>query len=216
MMRLPADAPRFVPRSHLLLLGGLAAVFAWSAVAPHDYFTWMLEVFPGVIGVGVLIAIYRRFRFTTLVYVLVALHAAILFTGGHYTYAQVPLFNWIRDSFHLSRNHFDRVGHFAQGFVPAMIAREVLLRCSPLRRGKWLFAIVVSICMAISAVYELFEWGTAVVSGSSADAFLGTQGDPFDTQKDMFLCLIGAIASLLLLSRWQDRQLQQVERPNAP
>jgi putative membrane protein len=216
MTRPPADALGSVPRSHLLLLGGVVAIFVWSAIGPHDYFTWMLEVFPGVIGVGVLIAIYRRFRFTTLIYVLVALHAAILFIGGHYTYAQVPLFNWIRDSFHLSRNHFDRVGHFAQGFVPAMIAREVLLRCSPLQRGKWLFAIVVCICMAISAVYELFEWGAGVVSGSSADAFLGTQGDPFDTQKDMFLCLIGALTSLLLLRRWQDRQLAQGRQSTPP
>jgi putative membrane protein len=129
--------------------------------------------------------------------------------GGHYTYAQVPPFNWLRDYFHMARNDYDRLGHFAQGFVPAMIARELLLRTSPLRRGKWLFTIVVAICLAISATYELFEWRVAVASGTAADAFLGTQGDPWDTQEDMATALVGAIVSLTLMSKWQDRQLER-------
>jgi putative membrane protein len=202
------ETRRRASRLHLLLLAVVSVVLVWSAIRPHDYFTWMLEVAPGVMGIGLLVGFYRRFRFTTMVYVLVAVHVTILFVGGHYTYAQVPLFNWIRDTMHLSRNHFDRVGHYAQGFVPAIIIREVLLRCSPLVRGKWLVTIVLSMCLAISAIYELFEWGTSVMTGESATAFLGTQGDETDTQKDMFLCLIGATSSLLLLSRWHDRQMR--------
>lgn len=186
-------------------------VFIWSAIRPHDYFTWILEVFPAIIGIGVLVATYRRFRFTTLVYVLIAAHAIILMIGGHYTYAEVPLFNWIRDAFALGRNHYDRLGHFAQGFVPAMIAREVLLRRSPLKRGGWLSVIVVSICLAVSALYELLEWGVSEATGSAGDAFLGTQGDVFDTQKDMAMALIGAITSMLLLARLHDRQLKKID-----
>lgn len=192
-----------------LLIAGLA-VLAWSAIHPHDYFTWFLEVAPALIGAAVLLATYRRFRFTNLVYTLVFIHVVILMIGGHYTYAEVPLGNWLRDGMHLARNHYDRLGHFAQGFVPAMIARELLLRTSPLRPGKWLIAIVVCICMAISAMYELFEWGVAEATGQAADAFLGSQGDPWDTQWDMFMCLCGSIASLLLLSRLHNRQLAQL------
>ena len=190
-----------------LLLAGLV-VLAWSAVRPHDYFTWFLEVLPALAGGALLIGTYPPFRFTNLVYVLVFVHAVILMIGGHYTYAEMPLFNWLRDTFGLARNYYDRVGHMAQGFVPAMIAREVLLRTSPLRPGKWLFTIVVSICLAISASYELFEWGVAEATGQKAEAFLGTQGDPWDTQWDMFLCLCGAVLSLWMLSGVQDRQLQ--------
>ncbi len=192
-----------------LLIAGLA-VLAWSAIRPHDYFTWFLEVAPALIGATVLLATYRRFRFTNLVYSLIFIHAVILMIGGHYTYAEVPLGNWLRDALHLARNHYDRLGHLAQGFVPAMIARELLLRTSPLRPGKWLFAIVVCICMAISAMYELFEWGVAEGTGQAADAFLGSQGDPWDTQWDMFMCLCGSIASLLLLSHLHNRQLAQL------
>src|SRR6185369_5085085 len=195
-------------RPLLVILFLVVAVFIWSAIRPHDYFTWILEVFPAIIGVIVLAAAYRNFKFTTLVYVLIGAHAIILMIGGHYTYAEVPLFNWIRDEFALNRNHYDRVGHFAQGFVPALIAREALLRKSPLRRGRWLFFIVVSICLAFSALYELFEWGVSEATGSAGDAFLGTQGDVFDTQKDMAMALVGAITSLLLLSRLHDRQLR--------
>ncbi len=197
----------------LALLLSLTGLLAWSAIRPHDYFTWFLEVAPVLIGVPILVAIYRRFEFTTLAYVLMWLHASILIVGGHYTYAEVPLFNWVRDAFVLSRNPYDRVGHFAQGFVPAIIAREVLLRRSPLRPGKWLFFIVVSICLAISAAYELFEFGVAVATGTAAEAFLGTQGDVWDTQEDMSFALVGAVLSLLLLGRAHDRALRTAIGP---
>ncbi len=195
---------------HAALLAGLLVVFVWSAVHPHDYFTWLLEVCPAIIGVGILIATYRRFRFTTLVYVLVCAHSVILMIGGHYTYAEVPLGYWMERAFHMTRNNYDKIGHFAQGFVPALVAREVLLRTSPLRRGGWLFFIVASICLAVSAAYELFEWAVAVLSGSAADAFLGTQGYVWDTQSDMLFALIGALAALLLLGQAQDKQLQKL------
>ena len=189
------------------LLALVAAVFVWSAIGPYDRFTWVLEVFPAVIGAAVLIATYRRFRFSDLVYFLIAMHAIILMVGGHYTYARVPPFDWLKEVLHFSRNHYDRVGHFAQGFVPAMIAREVLLRTTPLRRGKMLFFLVVCVCLAVSAAYELLEWTGAELAGARATDFLGTQGDPWDTQKDMALALLGAASALLLLSRLHDRRL---------
>jgi len=197
-------------RTHPFLLAALIVVFVWSAAGPHDYFTWFLEVFPVVIAVPILLVAYPRFRFTILAYMLILVHAVILMVGGHYTYAEMPLFNWIRDEFHLSRNHYDRLGHFAQGFVPAIIARELLLRKSPLGRGGWLTFIVLSISMAISACYELIEWGVAEATGTAATAFLGTQGDVWDTQWDMFMCLVGATTALALLSRAHDRQLKAV------
>jgi putative membrane protein len=197
-------------RDHLIALGVVAVVFVWSLIAPHDYFTWILEVAPVIIGAIALAALYSRFRFTRQVLALIAIHSMILMVGGHYTYAQVPLFDWIRDVTGGTRNSYDGVGHFAQGFVPAMIAREVLLRKTPLKRGAGLFFIVVCICLAISAMYELVEWGTAVTSGAAAEDFLGTQGDPWDTQKDMALALVGAIVGQVLLSRWQDRQLEMM------
>lgn len=198
------SAVKFASLSTLVI-----AVLIWSAIHPHDYFTWILEVFPAIIGAAILAATYRRFRFTTLVYTLIALHMIILMVGGHYTYAEVPIGNWLRDHFQFSRNHYDRLGHFAQGFVPAMIAREVLLRLNVVKRGRWLFVLVVSMCLAVSALYELLEWTASVLTGSAGDAFLGTQGDVFDTQKDMALALVGAITSLLLLSRLHDRQLRR-------
>jgi putative membrane protein len=182
-------------------------VFIWSAVKPYDRFTWALEVFPAIIGLAVLAATYHKFRFTELVYVLICLHACILFVGGHYTYAEVPLFNYLRDNLSLSRNYYDRLGHFAQGFVPAMIAREMLLRTSPLKKGKWLFFVVICVCMTISAFYELFEWRVAVATGSSADAFLGAQGDVWDTQWDMTFCFFGALAAMLALAGLHDSSL---------
>lgn len=191
----------------LVLALSFLAALAWSGVAPHDRLTWWLEVAPALAGFGILLLTYRRFRFTTLVYVLVCLQALILVVGGHYTYAEMPLFNWLRDHFHLSRNYYDRVGHFAQGFVPAIIAREVLLRCSVVKPGGWLFFIVVSICLAISAFYELTEWWAALSLGQAAGAFLGTQGDPWDTHWDMLTALIGAITALLTLTRLHDRAL---------
>lgn len=193
--------------AHLSLLLACMLVFAWSGIRPHDYFTWALETFPVMLGVPLLIVIYPRFRFTTLVYTLILLHASILMVGGHYTYAEVPLFNWIRDVSGLARNDFDRVGHFAQGFVPALIAREVLLRRSPIPRGGWLIFTVISFCLALSASYELLEWAVAETSGSQATAFLATQGDVWDTQWDMLTALIGATLSVLFMSRWHDRQL---------
>jgi putative membrane protein len=192
----------------LLLL--VLVVFVWSGIHPHDRFTWVLEVFPAIIGVPVLLYVYPRFRFTPLVYTLVALHAMILMVGGKYTYAEVPLGYWMEATFGFARNHYDRIGHFAQGFVPAMVAREIFIRRSPLRGTRWLPFVVLCFCLAFSAFYELIEFWTALSTGEAAQAFLGTQGDPWDTQWDMMFALIGAIAALLLLSRWHDRQLRRM------
>jgi len=206
---------RSVPSSLWLLLVGLIAVLLWSGFAPKERATWWMEVAPALIGVPILAATYRRFPLTPLAYVLIWLHAVILMIGGHYTYAEVPLFNWIRDVFGLARNHYDRVGHFAQGFVPAILAREVLLRTSPLRPGGWLFFLVCCGCLAISAFYELVEWWAALLtSPETGTAFLGTQGDVWDTQWDMFLALVGSIAAQLALSRLHRRQLDQMGRPS--
>jgi len=194
-------------RLHLALLVIGVAILAWSAWKPHDYFTWILEVFPAIIAGVVLTAVYPRFRFTSLVYVLILIHASILMIGGHYTYAEMPLFNWLRDEFHLARNYYDRLGHVAQGFVPAIIVREILIRNAVVNGRRWLFFIVCSIALAISACYEFFEWWVAVASGSGADAFLATQGDVWDTQWDMFMALCGAIVAQLTLARVHDRQL---------
>jgi putative membrane protein len=193
------------------LLAGVAAVFVWSLIGCHDTFTWSLEVLPAVIGIPALLWLYPRLRFTNLVYCLIAIHAAILMIGGHYTYAEMPVFNWIKDWLHLDRNYYDRLGHFAQGFVPALIAREVLLRRTPLERGKMLNYLIFSCCMAISAMYELFEFAAAKITGAAADAFLGSQGDVWDTQWDMTWCLIGLTCSLLLMSRVHDRALSKLK-----
>jgi putative membrane protein len=201
-------------RWHLALLVSFLAILVWSVIHPHDLFTWFLETFPAMLGAVILAATYKKFRFTTLVYMLIWMHGIILLVGGHYTYAEVPLFNWIRDTFHLSRNHYDRVGHFAQGFVPAMIAREFLLRKTPLKPGKLVAFIVLSICLAISAAYELIEFGVSMATGSAGDAFLGTQGDIWDTQKDMLMALIGATTALLTLSHLHDRMLKaEIDTP---
>lgn len=198
---------------HLALLAVGLAVLAWSGWAPKDRFVWFLEVVPAIVGGIVLVLLYRRFRLTDLVYALILVHAIILMIGGHYTYAEMPLFSWLRDSFGLARNYYDRLGHLAQGFVPALIAREVLLRKTPLRRGGWLFFLVVCFCLALSAFYEFVEWWVAVASGTAADAFLATQGDVWDTQWDMFLAFVGAIAAQLLLSRAHDRQMARAGLP---
>jgi putative membrane protein len=186
------------------------AALVVSRVGALEPGTWVLEVFPIFLALPVLVATSRRFPLTPLVYRLLFVHALILMVGGHYTYAKVPLGFWVQDAFGLARNHYDRLGHLAQGFVPAMLAREVLLRRSPLQRGKWLAFLVVCICLAISASYELIEWLAAVLGGSAADAFLGTQGDVWDTQWDMFMALVGAISAPLLLSRVHDRQLAKI------
>jgi putative membrane protein len=191
----------------MVLLLSLVVLLLLSGIRPHDRFTWVLEVFPILIGVPVLVWIYPRFRLTRLVYTLLWLHAIILLVGGHYTYAEVPLGFWMEQAFGFTRNHYDRIGHFAQGFIPALLAREVFIRASPLGPSRWLPFVVVCFCLAFSAFYELIEFWTALASGAAATDFLGTQGDPWDTQWDMQLALIGAIVSLLTLSRLHDRQL---------
>ncbi len=194
-------------REPLLLLAIAAVALLVSGLRPYDRPTWLLEVGPVLMGAPILIASYRRFPLTPLLYRLLLLHALILILGGHYTYERVPLGFWLQDLLDLSRNHYDRLGHVAQGFIPAILAREILLRLSPLRRGKWLFFLVVCVCLAFSAFYELLEWRTAAIMGEEADSFLATQGDIWDSQWDMFLALLGAIASQLLLSRLHDREL---------
>lgn len=181
---------------------------AVTAIAPHDYTTWWLETFPIFIAVPALLATYQRYTLTPLMYRLLFLHALILMVGGHYTYAQVPLGSWMQDWFGFARNNYDKIGHLAQGFVPAMLIRELLLRSSPLRQGKLLFTLVAASCLAISASYELIEWWAAVALGQGADAFLGTQGDVWDTQSDMLMALIGAVSAQLLLGNIQDQQIR--------
>ena len=193
----------------VLLVVGLACLVL-SGIGVADRTTWVLEVFPIFVAVPLLVATARRFPLTPLTYRLIFLHALILMLGGHYTYARVPLGFWVQDAFGLARNHYDRLGHFAQGFVPAIIAREVLLRRSPLVSGKWLFFLVTCVCLSVSAGYELVEWAAAVIGGESADAFLGTQGDVWDTQSDMLMALLGALAAQLLLARTHDRQLARL------
>jgi len=189
----------------LLALGVVLLVL--SRIHAKDGYTWILEVAPAIVAAVVLVATYRRFPLTPLAYRLILLHACILMVGGHYTYAEVPLGFWVQRAFGLARNHYDRLGHFAQGFVPAIVAREILLRRTPLKRGGWTFFLVTCVCLAISAFYEFVEWWTALASGEAATAFLGTQGDPWDTQWDMFFALVGAITAQLALSRVHDRQI---------
>jgi putative membrane protein len=188
----------------------VALLLAWSAIKPHDRFTWWLEVAPVLIAAPILFATRRTFPLTSLVCIAIAIHAAILIVGGHFTYALVPAGDWLRDALALERNPYDRLGHFAQGFVPALIAREILLRKTPLQRGGWLFFLVSCVCLAISALYELIEWWAAVATGEAAGAFLGTQGDVWDTQWDMFTALIGALLAQLLLAGRHDRQLARL------
>jgi putative membrane protein len=193
----------------LLLLVGLLGFLVWSAIAPAGYLIWLLEAGPVLIAIPILLATYRQHRLTPLLYRLIFLHSLILILGAHYTYAQVPLGFWLQDLLDFSRNPYDRIGHIAQGFIPAILAREILLRTQAVRRG-WLFFVVLSICLAFSAFYELIEWWTALLSEQAAESFLGTQGDVWDTQWDMFLAMLGACAAQLLLSRMHDRQLVQL------
>lgn len=192
-------------------LGIFFLVLGWSAWNPHDYPTWWLEVLPALVALLVLALTRERFPLTPLVYWLILVHAVILMVGGHYTYAEVPLGDWVMQWTDGSRNNYDKLGHFAQGFVPAMVAREILLRKQVVAHRGWLSPIVVSICLAISAFYELIEWWVALLSGEGAEAFLGTQGYAWDTQSDMFLALAGAVIALLLLSGLHDRQLRKLE-----
>jgi putative membrane protein len=192
------------------LASATGGVFVWSAVNPDDYFTWLLEVLPVIIGYGILVLTYKTFPLTQLAYSLIAIHALILMVGGHYTYAHVPLFDTLKDYFGWTRNNYDKLGHFAQGFVPAIITREILLRNTTLTPGKMLFFLIVCVSLAISACYELIEWLVAEAVGSAADEFLGSQGDIWDTQKDMAWAFSGTILAQLILAQWHDCQLQQI------
>jgi putative membrane protein len=191
-------------------LGIFFSVLIWSGIYPKDYLTWMLEIAPAVIAFIVLIATQQKFRLTDLAYSLILIHSLILMIGGHYTYAEVPLFDWLKDTLHSDRNNYDKIGHFMQGFTPAIIAREILIRKHVVVNSKWLSFLVISICLAISAFYELIEWCVALLSEQAAEAFLGTQGDTWDTQSDMACALFGAILALVLLSRVHDRHIGRV------
>ncbi len=183
------------------------SVLIWSAIAPKDLFTWFLEVLPAMIGAVLLIFTYKSFRLTPLLYGLILFHCVVLMIGGHYTYAEVPLFDTIKTVFNLERNNYDKVGHFAQGLVPAILAREILIRKHIVNGKTWLKVFVVSICLAFSAFYELIEWWVAIASGENAEAFLGTQGYVWDTQSDMALALLGAIFAIIVLAKYHDKQL---------
>ena len=208
-MTQPSSPPR---RGPLVLLALALAALVASGVGPKDRLSWLLEVAPVLIGAPILVATARRFPLTPLLYRLLFLHALVLMLGGHYTYAEVPLGEWAKEAFGLARNHYDRLGHLMQGFVPAILAREVYLRRSPLRPGGWLRLAVTSVCLAFSALYELIEWAAALATGEAATAFLGTQGDVWDTQWDMFLALCGALLAQALLARLHDRQLARLPR----
>lgn len=190
-----------------LYSAALIALLAVSGYKPHDLPTWAMEVAPVVIVLIILWISRERFPLSPLLYALIFVHACVLILGGHYTYARVPLGDWMQGVFGLARNPYDGIGHFAQGFIPAIAARELLLRQTGLQRGAWLALVIVLACLGVSALYELIEWGAAVALGQGAEEFLGTQGDPWDTQKDMALAGVGAAAALALLSRWHDRQL---------
>ncbi|MFD7433880.1 DUF2238 domain-containing protein [Streptomyces sp. NPDC059861] len=208
----PLSAARSGRRLPPLLAGLVVVALAVSAWEPHDRATWFLETVWVIVGLPLLFLTWRRFPMTGLLCCLLAAHALVLVLGGHYTYAQVPLGDWVRDTFGLDRNPYDRFGHLMQGFVPAVLVRELLVRTSPLRGSRWLAPLAVCACLAFSAVFEMLEWAAAVIGGEAADAFLATQGDVWDTQWDMFCALVGATASLLLLSRFHDRQLSALTR----
>jgi len=186
-------------------------VLVWSAINPKDYYTWLLEVAPALIAFGLLAYTRYSFPLTPLVYLLILLHCIILMVGGHYTYAEVPLFDWIRDALHHSRNNYDKVGHFAQGFVPALVARELVVRLKVFNSIKWRNFFIVCFCLGFSAFYELIEWWVALLSETAAESFLGTQGYIWDTQSDMFLALIGAVMALVFFGKWHDRQMQKLK-----
>jgi len=181
-----------------------------SGIQPHDYFTWMLEVFPGIVGFIILTLTFNKFRFSDLTYFLILIHCYILFVGGHYTYAEVPLFDWIKELLHQSRNNYDKVGHFAQGFIPAMIVRELLIRKEIVQPGAWLSFLTICVCVTVSVCYEFLEWFVAVVSGQSAEAFLGTQGYVWDTQSDMLYAMIGAAFMVIFFTGFHDKQIAKL------
>lgn len=194
-------------RTNIFLIISLSAIFIWSLINPKDYLTWLLEVFPVIIGAVILFFTRKKFRLSQMSYFLLWIHAIILIVGGHYTYAENPLFNWLKEIFNLERNYYDRLGHLAQGFIPAIIAREILIRKSVVKNKKWMFFFIICIALSISVIYEFIEWGAAISAGEAADAFLGTQGDVWDTQWDMFLAMIGAFLSMVLLSKAHDKSM---------
>ena len=202
-----AFSPTGVPPALAALAAVVIPALVWSGIGPYDRITWWLEVLPVLAALPIMAFTARRFPLTPLVYTLIAIHCLILVLGGHYTYARVPLGFWMQEWFDFSRNHYDRIGHLMQGFGPAMVARELLIRTSPLRPGKWLFAIVTLSILGVSACYEFTEWWAALAGGEAAESFLGTQGDPWDTQWDMFLAFCGAVAAQVLLSGLHNRQL---------
>ncbi|MGZ8185622.1 MAG: DUF2238 domain-containing protein [Methylobacter sp.] len=191
-------------------LGVFFLVLLWSVINPRDYVTWILETAPALIAFIVLITTRRQFPLTSLAYILILIHSIILMVGAHYTYAEVPLFNWLKEAFNLERNNYDKIGHFAQGFVPAIIAREIILRNQVLKKINWLNFFIICICLAISAFYELIEWSVALLSEEAAEAFLGTQGYIWDTQADMAYALFGAIAAIVTLSQLHNRQISKL------
>jgi len=196
---------------NLLLLVLLIIALLISAFQPYDVLTWWLETFPVLLGLPIVLLSFKKFPLTPLSYRLLFIHALILIIGAHYSYARVPLGFWVQDWFELSRNHYDRLGHLAQGFIPAILAREILIRCSPLQVGKWLFFLVVCVCLAISAFYELIEWWVALAAQQGAIEFLGTQGDIWDTQSDMMMALLGALLAQLMLARSHDKALLRLQ-----
>jgi putative membrane protein len=206
---------RSAPSERMVLLAGIVAALVWSGINPADRLTWWLEVAPILLALPLLIATASRFPLTPLAYRLIFVHCLILMVGGHYTYERVPLGDWARGAFHLGRNHFDRLGHLAQGFIPAILVREILNRKSPLRPGGWLFFLTTAVCLAFSASFEFVEWAAATLLGQSADAYLATQGDIWDTQWDMLCALVGAVAAQFALGRMHDRQLRQLGAPPA-
>jgi putative membrane protein len=198
-------------KKHILLVVLFLVGLTISAINPHDYFTWFLEVFPAMIGLIVLIVTFKKFQFTFLTYSFILVHCYVLFIGGHYTYAEVPLFDWIRDVFHQSRNNYDKVGHFTQGFVPAIIVRELFIRKAVVKSGGWLAFLTICTCLSISVFYEFLEWLVAEASGQSAEAFLGTQGYVWDTQSDMLYAGIGATCAVIFLSKIQHKEITKLE-----
>jgi putative membrane protein len=181
-----------------------------SAINPHDYFTWILEVFPAILGLLVLMITFNKFRFSYMTYCFILLHCYVLFVGGHYTYAEVPLFDWVKEVFHQSRNNYDKLGHFIQGFVPAMIVRELFIRRNIVKPGGWLSFLTICVCTLISVFYEFIEWFVAIASGQSSESFLGTQGDVWDTQSDMLFAVIGATCMIIFFSKIQNKQVARI------
>jgi putative membrane protein len=200
----------FMKTKHTILLILFLLGLTGSAIRPHDYFTWILEVFPAILGCFILMVTFKKFQFTYLTYCMILLHCYILFIGGHYTYAEVPLFDWVKETFHQSRNNYDKVGHFAQGFAPAFIIKELFNRKKIVKPGSWLQVLTVCTCATISVFYEFLEWLVAILSGESSDSFLGTQGYVWDTQSDMLYACIGATCTVILFAEIQKRAIAKL------